>query len=338
MDIGRVIARSLEIAWRHKFLWVFGFVMALTGGGGNNLNYSFNRSDLNRTFLPSRGPLSPLQVEAGVVLVVIALAACLVLLFFILVLYFRFVARGALISSVRDIEKGTTPTLGIAWREGHHYYGRLLGLGFLFFVPLLVFTILILVLAFLPFIGSIVAILSQVGRGQPTPQEIAPIISGILGFIALICCAVICILIVNLIIHPVYEFAVRGIVLEELDTFEGLSRGYRRLRENLGAVALLYLVLIGARIGWTLVLIVVSLPFSLVLFAFVMAAAATQSAAVIALVALGIGLPVGLVLVFVAGLFEVFESNAWTEGYLTLLGPSAAPSPLAPTATPAAIA
>lgn len=335
MDIGRVIARSLELAWRHKFLWVFGFIMALTGGGGgNNFNYSFNRSNFSSPNVPS--PRAPVQPEfAGIVLVLIACAACLVLLLLILVLYVRFVSRGALVTSVRDIEKGAKPTLGSAWREGHRYYGRLLGLGFLFFVPLFIFTILILAVSLLPFIGSLIAIFSQVGRAQPTPDQLVPALSGFVGFIVLICCAIICILIVHLIIHPVYEFAVRGIVLEELGTFEGVTRGYRRLRENLGPVALLYLVLIGARIGWYLALTVVSLPLFFVISGIVLAAAATNSAGVIAFIALAIGLPVGLVLVFVAGLFEVFESNAWTEGYLALLAPSSSPSTVAPTPVPA---
>jgi hypothetical protein len=332
MDIGRVFARSLEIAWRYKLLWVFGFVMALTGGGGgNNFNYGLNQSNFNRPIAPLTRPLVPPQVGAGVVIVLIAFVACLFILYLILALYFRFVARGALVTSVRNIEKGITPTLGAAWREGHRYYGRLLGLGFLFLIPILIFTLLVLLIAFLPFIGSIVAIANQAGRGQLTPNEIAPIISGFLGFLALACCAIICILIVHLIIHPIYEFAVRGIVLEELGTFEGLARGYRRVRENLGAVALLYLVLIGARIGWSIVLAVFSLPIIFLLLAFTTAIGTTPSVEVIVLVALAIALPIGLIFVFLEGLFQVFESNAWTEGYLALLAMPSAPPPLAPT-------
>ena len=334
MDIGRVLGHSLEITWRHKVLWIFGFIMALTGGGASNwFNYNFNRSDFNNNqVLPVRPFPSP-PILPAFVITVIAFAACLAVLFLVLVLYFRFVARGALVTFVRNIEKGNTPTLSNAWREGQTYYLRMLGLGFLFYIPLFILTICSLLIAILPIIVTAVAVFGRAGRGQLPSSDIAPFVTAFLGALGLICCTFSCLLVVHLILHPIYEFAVRGIVLEESRTLEGLARGYRRLRENLGSVALLYLLLIGARIGWSIVLGIVAIPLALVLFAIVTLGATTQSVGAFALVgmfvlvALAIAVPFALVLVFLEGLFQVFESNVWTAGYLALLSP---PSSLPP--------
>src|SRR5438093_6151549 len=115
MDIGGVFSRSLQIAWRYKFLWVFGFVMALTGGGGGG-NASFRTGATNQN-VPSAPNLEPAMLAA-----IVVVGLCVFLIFLILAFYFRFVARGALVSAVRDIENGSAPTLGSAWRAGQSYY------------------------------------------------------------------------------------------------------------------------------------------------------------------------------------------------------------------------
>ncbi len=313
MDIGRILARSLEIAWRYKFLWLLGFVMALTGGGSSNFNYSQNAPSPST---PRTGPsLQP--PDQGAVAAILIFVACLLLIFLVLFFYFRFVARGAMVATVRAAEAGATPTLGSAWREGQSYYVRLLGLGFLVGLPLIGFAIILLLVAFVPFIGTISAAIQNDQSFNTNP---GPFISGLLGFFALICCAVVCIWILELVIHPIYEFAVRAIMLENTGVTEGLSRGYRRLRENLGNTLLLYLILIASRIGWSVAELIISIPVFLIFFALVLAALSAGTIAII-IVAFVIGIPVGLLFAFIEGLFEVFESNVWTEGYLSLLTP-----------------
>jgi hypothetical protein len=332
MDIGRVLSRSLEIAWRYKVLWLFGFIMALTGGGtGNGLNYNYGSSNFNNQTAPAVGPLTSPQFQATFVIAILGFVACVVIVSLVLTLYFRFVARGSLVSFVRDVERGTTRKLGSAWREGHRYYWRLLGLGFLFLVPAMLVSIVVLLVAILPLIPTILAIVNSANRSQSAPSDVGPIIAGALGFAALLCCAIVFILILNLVVHPVYEFAVRAIVIEESRTMEGLARGYRKLRANIGSVSLLYLILILARIGWSVILAVLAFPIGLLLVAIIAVAVSLHSAVLTVLLALAVGLPFAIVLAFLEGLFQVFESNAWTEAYLTLLpAPSAMPSSDAP--------
>jgi hypothetical protein len=336
MDIGRILARSLELAWRFKVLWILGFIMALTGGGANGFNYSLNRGDFNNPQSSPSPSLTPSALQPTILITVLAIAACLTLLYLVLMLYFRFVARGAQVTFVRSVENGTTPSLGTAWREGQRYYARLLGLGFLFGVPLAIFTIVLLLITFLPLLGLAVSLFGRLSQGQSPTFDAGPIISGVLGFLGLLCCAVLCLWIVQVIVHPIYEFAVRGIVLEETGTIDGVTRAYRRLRSNLGPVALIYLVLIGARIGWSIITAIFVIPMGLLLLAVITLGAGVLPVWAIILLGLMVGLPSVLVLVFLGGLFQVFESNTWTESYLALLGQPTSPHPLFPEAGAAA--
>lgn len=327
MDIGRVLARSLEITWRQKVLWILGFVMAITGGGtSNGLNYQFSRNDLSR--FPSNFGRGDLQFQPGLVFMVLAIVACLFLLALVLVLYIRFVARGALVSFVQSVEAGGAPTLGTAWREGRRYYWRLLGLGFLFFSVFLALYLLAFLAASLPFLGGILALVNRAGSGQFSSPDSAPLIAGALGFVVILCGAILCVFLLYLVVHPIYEFGVRSIVLENSGLVEGLGRGYRRLTANLGTVGLLFILLIGARIGWFLVTAIVALPFGLVLLGIGPIAASALPVWAILLILLAIGLPAALILAGLEGLFQVFEANTWTECYLTLLSPPASPPTL----------
>lgn len=38
MEYGKIIKQAMEIAWRKKYLWVFGFFASMGGGGGGNYN------------------------------------------------------------------------------------------------------------------------------------------------------------------------------------------------------------------------------------------------------------------------------------------------------------
>jgi hypothetical protein len=310
MDTGRIMTRSVEIMWKYKFLWLFGLVMGLTGGGGSTSgsgNFNIN----NRTFdnLP---PDSILEIQPALVAIGIVVGLVLMVVVLALFFYFRFVARGALVSAVRDIEEHGNATLHEAWSRGRTFYTRLLGLGFLVNAPLAVFTILIILVAFVPLFG---AIISSGQQGDAPGELLAGL--GITGVFA-ICCAILCLVIVTFIIHPIYEFAVRAIVLEDLHVREGLRRGYERVRTNLGNVIVLYLLLILGRIGWAIVCTIVLVPILLVLGLIGFGALRQDVNALVVLLLLSL-IPLWLLLGALEGIFQLFESNVWTEAYLSLL-------------------
>jgi hypothetical protein len=305
METGRIFSRSLELLWKFKFLLLFGFVMGVTGGGGASFNGNFSVDRFGDTPFLQGFQITPFLLVLGGVLLFVFFIVWLVLF-----LYFRFVSRGALVSSVRDIESTGTATLQTAWANGRKYYGRLLGLGFAVNVPLILFTLLVLGLSLVLFIPPVLTLINQRGRFEDALGLIIP------GVFAL-CCAVICIVVVTIVIHPLYEFAVRAIVLEELSVGEGIRRGIQQARAHLGEVVIAYILLIGARIGWGLAIGIVSLPIVLALTVPLFAGGRPDFNLLI-VVFLIAAIPLWLLFGFLEGVFQTFESNVWTEVYLAL--------------------
>jgi len=305
MDIGRIFSRSLELLWKLKFLWIFGLVMGLTSGGGGNLNTNFRPDSFDNRFGNVHIEPAVIGIAAlfGLVILVIAL-----MLFF----YFRFVSRGALVATVRDVEANSTPALRDAWQSGRTFYTRLLGLGFLVNVPLLLVSICAVLVGLIPLISVIASQgrLDGISGRNLAPQWISAALA--------ICCAVLCVIVLSFVIHPLYEFAVRAIVLEDLRVVAGLKQGIQRARENLGNVVIVYLLLIGARIGYGILVAIVAIPVALALG---FGALAILQLNLNALIILGliVALPLWLLFGAIEGVFQIFESNVWTEAYLSLL-------------------
>ncbi len=308
MDVGRIFSRSIELIWKFKFLWLFGFVMGLTGGGlGGNTNFrgttGFNNPTLNQ----------PPQIQPAVIGFAILVGLVFLLIWLVLFFYFRFVSRGALVAGVREIEGQGTATLRTAWNEGRRFYTRLLGLGFLVNVPLALFTLLVVIIALVPLLGLIVTSGGQIN--DSTGRALATL--GITGLLAL-CCAILCVVLVTLVVHPLYEFAVRAIVLEDMAVTDGIRHGIQQARENLGNVIVVYLILIGARIGWGVATAIVALPIILVLGFIAIGVLRMDLNALIILVLI-VALPLWLLFGAIEGVFQTFESNVWTETYLALM-------------------
>jgi hypothetical protein len=303
MDIGRIFSRSLEVGWKYRVLWLFALVMGLTSlGGGTNFNYSFNGANNPFTGQSVAPLVIALAVLVGLILFVIWLA---------LVFYFRFVARGALVATVRDIEAQVNPTLREAWRNGRTFYTRLLGLGLLVNVPLALVTIVLILLGFVPLIGVLMA---QIGaRGLQVQNFAGAWIAAALA----ICCAIVFVMVLHLAIHPLYEIVARTIVFHDVSVREGIRQGLARARQNLGDVLVVYLLLIGARIGYGLVTAIVVAPVGLVLVLGSLALL-REDLNVMILLGLMLALPLWLLFGALEAVFQLFEANVWTETYLAL--------------------
>jgi len=106
--------------------------------------------------------------------------------------------------------------------------------------------------------------------------------------------------------------------------FDSIREGFRIVRANLGNVAVLYILLIGIGLGYGLLMI----PVALVLIGIPVAAGfavGIVANAVTPSVVAGIivGIPMLLILLFIARLYETFRSTVWTEGYLAVTAPRA---------------
>lgn len=312
MDIGRLLSRSIELLWKFKFLLLLGIVMGLSGGT------SVPNRNPGIPATPTDLPFSVTQPQPAVIAFAIVVGLVLFLLWLILFFYFRFVARGALVCGVQQIEANGSSTLREAWTAGHKFYARLLGLAFLVNVPLILFGVIVVGLAFLPILGALLG-----SRGQVDEAFRGLLAGGVLATILTICCAVLCIALLHLIVHPLYQLAVRAIVLEDCKTTDGIRRALAQARDRLGDVIVVYIVLIAARIGWSIVTAILAVPLGFLFLFTALGTTRVDLNAVIILLLIAI-IPLWLLFGAVEGIFQAFESNVWTEAYLALNRPAQA--------------
>jgi hypothetical protein len=132
---------------------------------------------------------------------------------------------------------------------------------------------------------------------------------------------------VQLVLRPFYEFFIRACVIARRGTLDAIREGYRLARANLGNTVILYVLIIAIGIGFGLLMIPVALILIGIPVGIGFAIGAAANSALPGVVAgVIIGIPMVLILLFISGLFQAFESTLWTEGYLAMTAPPAVPT------------
>jgi len=289
-----IVKRAWEITWKHKALWLFGFLLAAMGAGGGD---GRGGEGVRYTFESGR-QLSPAAVVAivigviGLVLVAIVVAAAV-----------RMISQGALIGMVNQIEESGSTGIRSGFRTGWKHMLRLLGIDLLIGIPAAVVVVVTLLLALAP--------LLLLASRRPA--------AGTLGVVLMILFMLlwIALLVVGgAVLSVILGLAHRHGVLQGLGVVDSLREGYHMARANLGYVVKLWLlqVAIGLAVG------LLAIPVLLVAFAFVAVPAAivwgvTEASGPAAVVAVVLGIPVALALVVAAGIYQVYESAVWTLAF-----------------------
>ena len=323
MDYGKLLSRSFELTRKYRVLWLFGILLALFGGGGGSSGNLGNVADFGNGRGGTGGiggaPQLPTWFAQAVVTIIIALA-CIGIVWIVLAIILRFVSRGALIGLVQEFEaNATTPTMGRGFSIGGSRFWQMLGIALTINIPLFIVSLALILLAALP---ALAAIIPMLGAGRSAGEIGGMLVGAILGSILLFCCVGIFLWVVGLVIRPFYEFFLRECVIQKRGVFDSIREGYRTVRANVGNVAILYILIIGSGIGYGLVMFVVSLILIGIPVAIAIAiGVAAHSAIPAILVGVIIGIPMLLVILFISGLYQTFESTLWTEGYLAILAP-----------------
>jgi hypothetical protein len=319
MDYGKLLSRAFEVTRKYRALWLFGALAALFGGGSSFSGGNFGGGSGGN---PSGGVMPDLPQSFWQNLaIIIAVVICVLLILWVLGVILRFISRAALIGSVQELEaNGTTPTVRRGFAIGQDNFWRLLGIALVVNIPLSIISFVVILVAVLPMLGSLLPLI-QAGN-HPPDELIGVAMTGIFGSFFLICCAVIVLVVVQLILTPLYEFFMRACVIGKRGVMDSLCEGYRIVRTNLSQVAVLFILMIGIGIGFAILMI----PVALILLGIpvglgVAVGAAMNSATPGIIVGLILGIPMLLVLIFVSGLYETFRSTVWTEGYLALIAP-----------------
>jgi len=306
MDIGNVLSRAWQIIWKHKVLWIFGILVGCSsGGGGGSSNFRTSyRQQAPEQFQPLMRFFENLS-EAQIALIVGAIFLT-VLVLAILAIFLSTIGRIGLIRGTQQVEGGALSlAFGELFRGSMPYFWRVFGLNLL--VGLVSLAVL-LPLTLLAVLGTVVTF----GLGA-------------LCFIPLICLLIPLLWFVSVLV----EQASIAIVLENLGILDGLRRGWEVVRNNLGTILLMALILIlgiGGIGGF-----IIALPVAIIVIpAIIGAMAGTERALggglLIAGLCLVAYLPFWLIL---SGILRAYIESAWTLTYMRLSGADLAQTAIA---------
>lgn len=287
MDYGRVLSRAWEILWRHKILWLFGFIAALASGGGNSVRFVLG---------DSRGPaFGPVAAWLIAFLVVVLLVVALV------VFVLGTVARGALVDGTRQAEESGVVSGSAAWSAGVRRFWSLLGIDLL--------AVVVAIVLLLPMLAAIMlgAVAASTG-GRNAEAGGALLICGGL-------CYLVPFIIVMILISLVVVYARQACVLERLGAIEAIRRGWEVFKRNIGHTLVIGIILIV--INLIIGAVFVGGIFSLIAPGFALWQT-TRNPVLTAVPLCGLGLILFLLAIFASTLLETYSSVVWTLTYRAL--------------------
>jgi hypothetical protein len=344
MDHMKILKRAWQIVKTYRALWWIGLLLVFAGGGlgagsGSSVPGSSGsgwRASAPTDVEPFEGwpelpdmpdmpdlPAWPqmwdVAAPAVAVIAVVVVVLALVAIGISLVLtVLRFVTRGSLIKMVHGYEEtgeeiGFKAGLRLGWSRSAW---RLFLLDLMLTLPVVLVVLALLVpLGFFAY-GGFAS--DRVGLG----------VVAILAFIPVILLGVV----LGIVLGPIRELAYRSVVLKELGPWKAFVATLGLVRHHLGPAALQWLILVGMRIAWGIVLI----PVNLILGFVALFAGGLPGLLVGGIAALAAGWPLGLILgglvflpiaiVVVAlpnlalkTLATVYHSTTWTLTYRELL-------------------
>ena len=319
-----ILKRALNITINYRALWIFGMLLALTsgsgsgnGGGGNGNNSSPN-TDPNFNWQNPFGEFPQLSPELANMWVGIAISLALLVLITILIgSIARYVSETALIRMVDENENsGEQLTIRQGFRLGWSRAAwKMFLMDLLVGVSFVTIFILLLALAALPLL---------VWLTENTPLQVVGTIVSAVSILLLVFAAIVAALAVTLIII----FARRACVLENLGVRASLRRGYEMVRQRLGDMVMMGVMMFGIGLLWIIVTIPIIL--AIVVVAALVGGVPALLAGSIAgfftqgttpwIVAAIVGAPIFLIAVIIpatliGGWQKVFSSSAWTLTY-----------------------
>jgi hypothetical protein len=304
MEYTRILKQAWDITWKHKSLWLFGFLLTLFGGtgfrGGSGVQYRFGSGD----------HLSPATV-VGLIVAVIAVVAVMIVLAVIL----SPLSRAALIGMVDEVEQTGTTSVRSGFRIGWSRLWRILVMDLVVGIPMAILSVLAILLALAPLLLL-------------TLQRAAIGILAVITAVLLMVLVIGLLIVVGTVINIVLELAYRKCVLEKQGVFDSLREGYHMARQNPRHVVVLWLLLlgIGLAVGFVMMALLV-LAAGLVAAPALAVWAITQRVVAAVVVAVVLGVPATLFLIGVSGIHVAFQSVVWTLVYHELVSPALAEVP-----------
>jgi hypothetical protein len=338
MNYGQILKRAWRILWSYRALWIFGIILALvspTGNLSNSVNWQSNQEEVARWNLPDDlqsaldelNNLFPKEMSPETFRTIITWAIVGGLVILIVMVIFAVLGYVAETALIRMVDRYESSGEKLSIREGFRL-GWSRAAWRLFLVKLLVFLPVAVIFIGLFACAAFPVILSVLAGDQPT-------VSGIIATIGLVFLVIFLGIVIGIALSLVMEIVYRTVVLEETEVMEGLRRGFRLVRNNLKGVGLMWLILVGIQIAFSIALIPVVFLLLFVgliigggagvgVYYFVQTFAGNLASLISALM-VGAWLfmtVLGLPTLFISGLFEVYLSSTWTLTYRALVQPA----------------
>jgi hypothetical protein len=333
MDYLDILKRALNITWRYRPLWLFGFLLALCGGtgsGGSNFNFPTGGGGGDEGDAEDLAELLwLLDIDPNWIIALAVGFICLILLLIVLGIVVQTVTRTALIGMVAQISETGAVTLSDGWRFGWSGAAwRVFLVGLVITIPVVIITIGLIMLALSPLLLLLI---------EDTVFTVIAIILTIFSVFMII----FVLIAMSAVLMPILELAWRQTALAKAGVLVSVRTTFTFIKNHLKDVVLIWLLMFGAGIAWFMAAIIIL---------FISLAAAAVVGGVPALIvyllsestlgAAVAGIPLAVIifaLINSAGnaFYLIFQSAVWTLTYLDLLktGPAAGPEPL-PSAGP----
>jgi hypothetical protein len=233
MDYGGLVKKALEIMWKFKYLWIFGFFLEFGSGGG-----SFIGNLPEKLHCPLRDAFGGFLMSA--ILVLIAVGFLVFLVFLIMYI----ISQGGMIHCVWRMQMGENPSFRDGWDAGIKNFLRILGISIL----MLILIVMAAVITLGPFVLLIISLKAL----------------GILS--AFILFPIFLVLLVTLLLVNLY--ATRVCVIENKGVFDSIGAGWEMLKNNLVPSLVMGLIGIGSTFayvtGFVLVGLLLAVPFIII--------------------------------------------------------------------------
>jgi len=313
MNHGNILKRSWAVVWQTRALWLFGFLFALTGGGGGSFPSGSGSNGGGGGVSTQPGehpPFSMPSLSPNTIVTIVVAAVAVVLLIAVVATVVRYVAETALVAGVDEMEStGAKLTVRRGFSLGWSRRAwRLFVTDFVIYVPVTLGGLLLVAIAALPFLvwlGHVVAL-----------QIAGSIIGGLLVVVVILALVAL-----GLLLTLVMPYIRRRVVLAGQGVRAAVREGVSLARRSLADTGLMWLILGGLRIVWSIVMIPVFIVVVLVALVVGGAPAGVLYLLTHAWLAPAIVGGTLFVVVFVAGLsmvagmFEAYTSTAWTLAY-----------------------
>jgi hypothetical protein len=317
MDHLKILKRAFSITWTYRVLWVFGFLLALTlprRGGGSNSGFQFSGNEFNRgQGFPNVFPGISAQLVSAILTIAITLV-CVFILIAVVATIIRYISETALIRMVdMDEASGERVTVGSGFQLGWSRRAfRLFLIDLLIGIVGVIAFLLLMVVAAAPFLVWL------------TTSDLLRVLGTVVG-IGMVLLVIMLFILIAIVLSVVMHFIRRAAVLEDHGVFEAMQRGLVLVRQRLGDIVIMALIMFAVGLGW----VVLGIPvFLLLLMAAVvlgglpallagMITSLFAQGALPWIIAVAVGLPIFLVVLivpggFIGGLYETYKSSVWT--------------------------